>query len=294
MKADLLDHRKFLRLQRLLAEPIPHVLGYLMLMWKRGYQTGTPILGDELDVEAAAGFMGEPSKFANAALAAGFLDREPSGELSIHDLYDHAPEYARKRIYRKGNAPNSKNTQDDSDSGQMSGETEKPRTDVPENGEKAADRRTEVKGKRREVRGKSIEEEDSPEVAEQPREQTTQIDIVVMTFPTVGTGPQTWDLTQRHIDEWTPAFPSIDVLAECRKAHAWVNANQKKTANGMAKFLVNWLSRATNYAKPPPSSGFKTRAQQRNESFVEMGTACFGSMLPPDNQQPVPQLPGAK
>ena len=105
MKADLLDHRKFLRLARLLAEPKAHVVGYLMLMWRRGYQTGNPLLGDELDVEAAAEFTGEPGKFATAALSAGFIDRDTDGRFKIHDLWDHAPEWARKRMARNGYLP---------------------------------------------------------------------------------------------------------------------------------------------------------------------------------------------
>jgi hypothetical protein len=105
VKADLLDHRKFLRLARLLAEPKAHVLGYLMLMWRRGYQTGNPLLGDALDVEAAAEFTGEPGKFATAAHSAGFIDKLPDERYRIHDLWDHAPEWARKRMARNGYLP---------------------------------------------------------------------------------------------------------------------------------------------------------------------------------------------
>lgn len=68
----------------------------------------------------------------------------------------------------------------------------------------------------------------------------------LMTFPTVGRGPKLWDLTSTQVAEWQTAYPGIDVLGECRKALAWVKANQPKTWNGMPKFLVNWLNRATN------------------------------------------------
>lgn len=105
MKADLVDHRKFLRLKRLLGEPTPHVIGYLALMWRRAYQTGNPLLGDELDVEAAAEYLGEPRRFATAALQSGFLDRTSDGQFTIHDLWDHAPAWAKKRMTRNGHAP---------------------------------------------------------------------------------------------------------------------------------------------------------------------------------------------
>lgn len=110
MKADLPDHRKFLRLVRLLGEPTPHVIGYLELMWRRCYQTGNPKLGDELDVEAAAGYQGEPGKFARAAAdsggesSTGFIVIK-DGAYHVHDLWDHAPEWAKKRMARTGNLP---------------------------------------------------------------------------------------------------------------------------------------------------------------------------------------------
>jgi hypothetical protein len=141
LKAELLDHWKFLRLKRLLGEPTPHVLGYLMLMWRRGYQTGSAKLGDELDVEAAAEYMGEPRKFATAALDAGFLDRLPDNTFAIHDLYEHAPEYAQKRMIRRGNAPPDA----------MPSVSNIP----PRGGQNASSgsaRRTKVRGKRKEIK----------------------------------------------------------------------------------------------------------------------------------------------
>jgi len=38
------------------------------------------------------------------------------------------------------------------------------------------------------------------------------------------------------------------VLAECRKAHVWLEANtqKRKTATGMPRFLAAWLTRATD------------------------------------------------
>jgi hypothetical protein len=104
-KPDLRDNRKFLKLRRLLGEPTPHVIGYLECLWNRGYQTGNPVLGDELDVEAAAEYPNEPKKFAQAAHLAGFLDQDENGRYVIHQLYEHAPKYAKARMTRLGFAP---------------------------------------------------------------------------------------------------------------------------------------------------------------------------------------------
>jgi hypothetical protein len=58
--------------------------------------------------------------------------------------------------------------------------------------------------------------------------------------------PTRWALTRGHLDELSSTFPTLDVLAESRKALGWVvsNPNRKKTSRGMAKFLFGWLSRA--------------------------------------------------
>ena len=65
----------------------------------------------------------------------------------------------------------------------------------------------------------------------------------VLVFPCNGNRP-TWSLRQSQIDEWAKLFDGLDILAECKKALAWVQANGKKTATGMPKFLVGWFGRA--------------------------------------------------
>jgi hypothetical protein len=68
---------------------------------------------------------------------------------------------------------------------------------------------------------------------------------VLLTFPTIGSGTKTWDLTEVQVTDWSKAFPGLDILGECRKALAWVQAKQQpKTAKGMPLFLVNWFNRS--------------------------------------------------
>lgn len=86
----------------------------------------------------------------------------------------------------------------------------------------------------------------------------------VLTFPTVGQGSRTWDLTEAHVAEWSLAFPGLDILGECRKALAWVKANQAKTAKGMPAFLVNWFNRAVQRGgNSRPTAGGENRPQVR-------------------------------
>ncbi len=81
--------------------------------------------------------------------------------------------------------------------------------------------------------------------------------------------PDTWHLTQRQIDEWAALYPQQDVLGECRKALAWVKANQHKTAKGMLKFLVRWLNNANDrphQSRGPPNGSNRTA---RNQQVME-------------------------
>ena len=99
------------------------------------------------------------------------------------------------------------------------------------------------------------------------------LDAGVLIFPTVGTKAQQWPLTQAHLDEWTALYPGLDVLAECRKALAWVQANnlKRKTPGGMKTFLVKWLNRSTDTTRPSPGSQFSKTAGNKDaaKAFVE-------------------------
>jgi hypothetical protein len=68
----------------------------------------------------------------------------------------------------------------------------------------------------------------------------------VLRFATVNSAPGYWVLTQEQITEWQAVYSAVDVLEECRKANAWIDAKptRRKTVRGMRAFLVTWLSRA--------------------------------------------------
>jgi hypothetical protein len=70
----------------------------------------------------------------------------------------------------------------------------------------------------------------------------------VLVFPTVGTGAKEWTLTESQVADWKHAYPGSDVIGECRRALAWIQANQskRKTAKGMPAFLLSWLNRSVN------------------------------------------------
>lgn len=103
----LYTHRKFKRLSVLLGMPEPHILGHLEYLWRRAYESGDPVIGDALDVEIAAGGAGERGKFTSALVecgapvGSGFVEVDDRGVYSIHDLWDHAPDYVKRRFDRE-------------------------------------------------------------------------------------------------------------------------------------------------------------------------------------------------
>jgi hypothetical protein len=92
-------HRKFARLTRLLGSAAL-ARGHLELIWEVAYENGDDLLGDSGDVELLAQWQGEAGVLAAALVEAGFVDLD-ANEYRIHDLYDHAPEYVRKRADRE-------------------------------------------------------------------------------------------------------------------------------------------------------------------------------------------------
>lgn len=177
---------------------------------------------------------------AGAPIGVGFIERlEGTGEpvYRVHDLWHHAPDYVAKRRRRE------MDRQGKSD----------PR---PPNG---AERR------RHEECQDGVVRPPSPSPSPSPGKNdvssgSTRHEPAELTFPTSGK-PDSWDLTHAQVSEWQRLYDGLDVRAECRKALAWVTSTtgHKKTAGGMARFLVNWLNRATNAggsrrgAAAPPS-----------------------------------------
>jgi hypothetical protein len=99
-RTEVKSHRKFLKLTRALDLPEPYTLGLLEWMWQTAYESGTDFIGDADDVEMSAKWPGEKGKFFQAVLDIGWVDQNED-RYFVHDLWDHAPEYVKKRYERK-------------------------------------------------------------------------------------------------------------------------------------------------------------------------------------------------
>lgn len=118
-------HSKFRLLVRLLGEPRPHVRGYLEYIWEVAYECGDPVIGTPEAIEAAAEYPGEAGKLFKALLQAGggsragFIEpvKEQDGMFQVHDLFDHAPEYVKKRKHREEERKSGGRSQTTADNG---------------------------------------------------------------------------------------------------------------------------------------------------------------------------------
>ena len=63
---------------------------------------------------------------------------------------------------------------------------------------------------------------------------------------------ETYPVYQEEIEKYQNLYPAIDVQQEYRKMIGWIDSHPKnrKTPNGIQKFINGWLSRAQNSARP--------------------------------------------
>ena len=78
-------------------------------------------------------------------------------------------------------------------------------------------------------------------------------------FPCTGS-QKTWEATATQLSEWAAAYPAVDIQSEHRRAHAWIMANlsKRKTASGMAAYLVKWFARTQNSGGSPKADCSET------------------------------------
>lgn len=87
----------------------------------------------------------------------------------------------------------------------------------------------------------------------------------VYTLPCKGLGAKEHHVTAKDVQGWAEAFPAVDVLSELRKMTVWLAANptKGKTATGMPRFIVSWLSRAQDDAHPSTTHPGATNGRAR-------------------------------
>lgn len=98
-------HRKFRRLVSLLKMNQAHVLGHLEMIYLSAHVAADPTFADGPTLEAAACWDGKEGQLVQALRTCGLVDKMRGHALTLHDYWDHAPDYVQKRAARRA-APN--------------------------------------------------------------------------------------------------------------------------------------------------------------------------------------------
>jgi hypothetical protein len=289
----LTTHRKFRRLVRVLGSPIL-ARGALELLWDSCYEAGEDYVGTSEDIENLVGWQGDPGMLTRALAESGapegFGFLEPvsteSGRTAyrVHDLWHHAPDYVAKRRQRemarqskeapKGSdgrrtAPNGGQWPPTSDWQNESGRTPSPSpSPSPSHGGKNVSSEPHAASEPPTAGRAPKEARPSGKPTPAPHatdENPSSVPALppsppFLEFPVIGSEIQTWSLSVAQVAEWERLFPGVDVRGGCRKALAWCHANfgRRKTAKGMARFLVAWLTREADSGRGrrhEPSAG---------------------------------------
>lgn len=77
-------------------------------------------------------------------------------------------------------------------------------------------------------------------------------------------------ITEADVAEWRDAFPAVDVPQQLRAMRQWLLANERnrKTARGMRKFIVSWLSRDQDRGGSR-QQGHQSQAPPRKSAFQQ-------------------------
>lgn len=98
----------------------------------------------------------------------------------------------------------------------------------------------------------------------------TVIPNAVLSMPTTSGGEAA--IVQTQVDTWSDAYPGIDVVAELRKARAWLisNPTRGKTARGIPRFCNAWLEKAQN-----DGNAFRRTTGPPQRGHTESKTGAF-------------------
>jgi hypothetical protein len=87
-----------------------------------------------------------------------------------------------------------------------------------------------------------------------------------------------WSVPQKLYDELRLAYPDIGIMGELSKMRIWLlaNSSKRKTANGLPRFINNWLAKAQNsprttggnpYGKPYKTQQVIDVTERLNERY---------------------------
>jgi hypothetical protein len=100
-------------------------------------------------------------------------------------------------------------------------------------------------------------------------------DDIFIKFPLIS--KELYAITATDVGTWQELYPAVDVKQELRKMAGWLDANPKnrKTINGIKKFIVNWLSREQDRAKAEKPTRPKGKVKTDEYSQEQLGSVFY-------------------
>lgn len=272
MKHTTLTSMKFLRLKRRLNRPAWQVAGVLEMLWSfaaTNCHDGAVGRFSNEDLASWMEWSDSADELISTLLECGWLDKCETNRLKIHDWNDHCPTWI-KGVQARTKLPTKLPTK--------SG-TKCETKSVTKDGTNSSQLPNLTKPNLTKLRHPSPDGEGSSAPVSTNALAATEPDI--LTFPCAKgkrTADESWGLKSKQVSDWQSAFPGVQVLAECKKALAWVMANpaHKKTASGMPEFLYRWLAKVND--RRPPGSSFAGPASVRDQRRAE-DTAATARVL---------------
>jgi hypothetical protein len=115
----------------------------------------------------------------------------------------------------------------------------------------------------------------------------TDGDRILLVFPVTGRGSAEWYLTEAKVTEYRETFPTLDVMAESRKALQWCRDNpaKRKTQRGMPAFLWRWMERAQNSGRGPAKGEVTARVVEGLEETRKRAARDAANVAPLTEEQ---------
>lgn len=232
------DHPKFADLKMQLGKPRYIVLGCLEAIWHftgRFCPQGNIGKYSDQAIEAWAEWDGEPGAMVAAMVKSRWIDAHNTHRMVVHDWAEHADKATKNALKRSGlrfcvekrvrtkGKPVRTCTYKNPDSGNLYGLPEPEPVPEPVPDTKAC---AEVNS------APALDRSGTP-----------------LRLPTL-TGE--WPVSAVDCMAWAQAYPAVEVDLEMLRMREWLlsNPRNRKTAQGMRKFITNWLSRAQDRSRP--------------------------------------------
>ncbi len=222
---------KFKRLARRLGIRQYEAAGVLEMLWITT-QTNCP-RGDigsltNEDIAISLDWQGDDDELVTALVDCGWLDEHPEHRLVVHDWHDHAPRYIKGLVARKGGFVTEQCTSATYVDNVPPERTSATYVDNVREQQPNLTKPNLTKPKKHAAH--VCTEPDKP--ASEPATSMVVVEKPLMTFDCVGKGPHTFAVTQSLVDDYLEDYPSLDVVSELRRAHAWIKADltRRKTA----------------------------------------------------------------